>query len=209
MTYSYSAFEGENAVQMGPFNLDFKSGEIVFITGGNGSGKTTLVKLITSLYQPNSGNLTLDGIAVDSSNLEWYRTHICPIFSERFNFDPITTGLLNQSNPASIDLIEKLHLKNVLKYNVSDINSTKLSSGQKARIALLPVFLSDEPIVILDEWAANQDPVFKDIFYRELLPELRRSGRMVIAVTHDNRYFDIANSVVTLDSGNLVKLVDQ
>ena len=198
LAYTYSTAHGKESVRVGPFNLQFESNKITFLTGGNGSGKTTLVKLIAALYQPTTGQIVLNGTPVEENSTESFRTKICPVFSEFFSFDAIIDELIQKSSINTNNLIATLQLKEVFKRQPGSIDSRNLSSGQKARIALLPVFLSEKPIVIFDEWAANQDPDFKKIFYYELLPQLRKSGRMVIAVTHDSNYFDAADRVITL-----------
>jgi putative ATP-binding cassette transporter len=78
------------------------------------------------------------------------------------------------------------------------LSTTRLSAGQRRRLALLQVFLDRRPVVALDEWAAEQDPIFRRVFYTELLPELQRRGATVVAITHDDRYFHIADRCVTV-----------
>jgi len=79
--------------------------------------------------------------------------------------------------------------------------TTDLSSGQRKRLALVSTALERRPIMILDEWAADQDPVFRRKFYREILPVLREQGRTIIAVTHDSRFFDAADRQLHMEDG--------
>jgi putative ATP-binding cassette transporter len=79
-----------------------------------------------------------------------------------------------------------------------------LSQGQRKRLALLTAYLEDRPIYLFDEWAADQDPQFKEIFYHHLLPELRARNKTVLVITHDDRYYDVADRLIKLDYGKLV-----
>ena len=81
----------------------------------------------------------------------------------------------------------------------------KLSRGQRKRLALLTAYLEDRPVYVFDEWAADQDPVFRKVFYLRLLPELKRRGKTVVAITHDDRYFASADRIVKLEEGKVVE----
>ena len=75
--------------------------------------------------------------------------------------------------------------------------------GPRGGLALVCAYLDDRPIYLFDEWAADQDPNFKRVFYTELLPELKARGKTVIVITHDDAYFDVADRVVRLEDGRL------
>jgi putative ATP-binding cassette transporter len=83
------------------------------------------------------------------------------------------------------------------------LSTTALSQGQRKRLALLTAYLEDRPIYLFDEWASDQDPFFRDIFYKQLLPELKRRGKTVFVISHDDRYFDIADRAIKLDYGKV------
>ena len=71
-----------------------------------------------------------------------------------------------------------------------EFNTVDLSTGQRKRLALIVSLLEKRPILLLDEWAADQDPEFRRKFYFDLLPALHRAGVTVVVVTHDDRYLD-------------------
>lgn len=201
LRYSYSGNDGDREFIMGPIDLCIRPGECVFIVGGNGSGKTTLVKLITGLYTPHGGSIRLDGVEVTVDNREWYREHFAAVFSDFHLF-----GLPNNKGDgeeASVinRLLAKLDLSERFRSSMGVTELSKLSRGQLKRLSLVDVYMEERPICIFDEWAADQDPVFKEVFYRQLIPELQASGRTVIAVTHDDRYFECANRVMVLENG--------
>ncbi len=197
--YTYEGKEGETFT-VGPIDLTFRSGEITFITGGNGSGKSTLAKLITGLYEANRGSVLLNGSKVKAEELE---QQCSAIFSDFYLFDKLY----------GIDHKEKLeyiqyHLKNLGiedKLSIEDgmCSTIKLSTGQKKRLALMISLLEDRPIYLLDEWAADQDPEFRYYFYNVILPELREKNKCVIAITHDDRYFNLADNIVKMNMGKL------
>ena len=80
----------------------------------------------------------------------------------------------------------------------------RLSSGERKRLALVLSLLEDKPILLLDEWAAEQDPPFRRKFYHEILPWLKRQGKTVVAVTHDDDHYDVADRVLRMQFGKFV-----
>jgi putative ATP-binding cassette transporter len=70
---------------------------------------------------------------------------------------------------------------------------------------LIHVFLEDRPVVVLDEWAADQDPTFRRVFYEQLLPEMKRHGKTLIVISHDDAYFHVADRVIEMDAGRIIE----
>jgi putative ATP-binding cassette transporter len=188
---------------LGPIDLEFRPGEITFLVGGNGSGKTTLAKLLVGLYPPEEGQIIFNGSIVDNTNRDHYRQLFSTIFSDFHLFDRLL-----QTGSADLDgegnrLLAKLHLHNKVKVQDGAFDTLALSQGQRKRLALVVAYLENRPFFMFDEWAADQDPVFKEVFYRELLPELRAMGKAVLVISHDDRYFHLADHLVRLESGCL------
>jgi putative ATP-binding cassette transporter len=188
----------------GPISLTIESGELVFITGGNGSGKTTFVRLITGLHMEETGHIYLDGHRVEDQECERYRQFFSVVFADFYLFD----HLLGLTRP---DLEEEarqypaeLKLSHTVKVINNRFSTTDLSQGQRKRLALLTAYLEDRPIYIFDEWAADQDPYFKNIFYTHLLPELKAIGKTVLVISHDDRYYHVADRLIRLDEGQIV-----
>ena len=195
--YEYEK-EDEKGFKVGPISYEFRSGEITFITGGNGSGKSTLAKLLTGLYEPTKGYITLDGNKMEQKSLsENYTT----IFSDFYLFDKLY-GIEWQRKYEEIQkYLEVLQLDKKAKIENGKFSTTRLSTGQKKRLALLVSYLEDKPIYLFDEWAADQDPEFRLFFYKTLLPNLRERGKCVIAITHDDQYFGLADKFIKMDMG--------
>lgn len=194
--------EGENFV-LGPLNLSFKPGELVFIVGGNGSGKTTLVKLLTGLYVPEGGKIWLDGRPMEPADREFYRQHFSAVFSDFYLFEELL-GLLDPDlDGRAREYLEQLKLSHKVGIVDGKLSTTDLSQGQRKRLGLLTAYLEDRPIYIFDEWAADQDPQFKAVFYLQLLPELRAKGKTVFVITHDDRYYPVADRIIKLDDGQI------
>jgi putative ATP-binding cassette transporter len=189
---------------LGPLDLELQRGEIVFLVGGNGGGKTTLAKTLVGLYPPDSGELLLNGKRVEDAEREQYRQQFSAVFSDFFVFDRLLgvegTGL----DARARQLLSRLELDRRVSVNEGTFSTTKLSAGQRKRLALLVAYLEDRAVYVFDEWAADQDPRFKDTFYRELLPELKARGKAVLVITHDDRYFSLADRCIKLDSGCIV-----
>jgi putative ATP-binding cassette transporter len=196
-------FLPEKGFQLGPINLTLKPGQLVFIIGGNGSGKSTLAKVITGLYEPQSGEIYLNNKLITETNLEWYRQHFSAIFSDFYLFDSylgFNDPNLDQKILNYLHLLKLAHKVQVKNGVLSTIN---LSFGQRKRLALLNVYLENRPIYLFDEWAADQEPEFREFFYQHLLKELKEQGKIVIVITHDDRYFHLADHLIKLDYGQV------
>jgi putative pyoverdin transport system ATP-binding/permease protein len=203
VSFSYHDAKAASVFAVGPIDLSIRKGEILFITGGNGSGKSTLLKLLVGLYYPSSGMIRLDGQAITSETYDAYRNLFSVIFSDYHLFKHVY-GLHAPDTAVVDDLCQLLELAGKVHMQGTAFNTLELSSGQRKRLALLVTLLEDKPVVVLDEWAADQDPHFRRKFYQELLPRLRAAGKTVVAITHDDRYFDCADRCLAMEEGQLV-----
>ena len=199
-----AAQEGTQPFEVGPIDLRLRRGETLFIVGGNGSGKTTLIKLLLGLYQPSEGQLLLDGAPVDDRGREAYRGLFSAIFSDYHLFDELVAQDAGHTRAAK-ELMDRLGVADKVQLVDGMFSTTDVSTGQRKRLALVHAWLEDRPVVMFDEWAADQDPEFRSVFYRELLPELKREGKTLIVVSHDDRYFDVADRVIRMSAGRIVE----
>ncbi len=202
-THRYPGEKEDSNFILGELSLKFHAGELVFIIGGNGSGKSTLAKLITGLYIPESGEILLDGQPITDENREWYRQHFSVIFSDFYLFERLLGMTNHDLDQQAAEYLREFHLDNKVEVKDGILSTTALSQGQRKRLALLTAYLEDRPIYLFDEWASDQDPFFRDIFYKQLLPELKRRGKTVFVISHDDRYFDIADRAIKLDYGKI------
>ncbi len=187
--FSYVDKSSEAVFRVGPVDFTLRSGELVFITGGNGSGKSTLLKLLAGLYEPDSGEITLDGVHVGDRNRDAYRALIAAIFVDYHLFQRLY-GIADP-DPAEVDrLLAQFRLLDKTGLTGGEFRTLDLSGGQRKRIALIVSLLEKRPILLLDEWTADQDPDFRRKFYDELLPALQQAGTTVVVITHDDRYLD-------------------
>ncbi|HEX5084304.1 MAG TPA: cyclic peptide export ABC transporter, partial [Blastocatellia bacterium] len=204
VTHTYRQESEDESFVLGPIDLRIEAGETVFLIGGNGSGKTTLVKLITGLYAPEAGEIRLGGQLIDAANREWYRNHFSVVFSDFYLFENLF-GLTGEGvDEMAAAHLTRLHLDHKVKVKEGVFSTLDLSQGQRKRLALLTALLEDRSLYVFDEWAADQDPVFKEIFYKEFLPALKARGRTALIITHDDRYYHLADRLIKLDSGKLV-----
>ncbi|MCL1472267.1 cyclic peptide export ABC transporter [Argonema antarcticum] len=203
VTHAYSGQNEKHNFILGPIDLVFRPGELVFLVGGNGSGKSTLAKLITGLYIPESGEIMVDGKPIDKETREWYRQQFAVVFSDFYLFESLL-GLGNSNlETQTQDYLIKLELDHKVQVKDGVLSTTALSQGQRKRLGLLTAYLEDRPIYLFDEWASDQDPVFKEIFYTQLLPELKNRGKTVLVISHDDRYFHSCDRIVKLDYGKV------
>ncbi len=201
-TFQY-ADRGQGAFRLGPVDLRVTSGETLFIVGGNGSGKSTLLKTLTGLYHPQSGAITMDDTLLTPESATWYRSHFTPIFGDYHLFDRLY-GLGDVPPERVNELLVLMQIQDKTAFEHGRFTNLDLSTGQRKRLALIVALLEDRPILVLDEWAADQDQVFRQFFYETILPDLKRQGKTIIAATHDDRYFGVADRVVKMEYGELV-----
>ena len=203
VTHTYRGEKEDSNFGLGELNLTFYPGQLVFIVGGNGSGKSTLAKIITGLYIPETGEIRLNGKPITNQNREWYRQHFSVVFSDFYLFERLLGINHPELDMQAQDYLRQFHLEHKVQVKDGILSSTALSQGQRKRLALLTAYLEDRPIYLFDEWASDQDPFFRDIFYKQLLPELKQRGKTVFVISHDDRYFHIADRVIKLDYGKV------
>lgn len=203
VTHEYRREGESSSFVLGPIDLTLHCGELLFLTGGNGSGKTTLAKILTGLYVPEAGAIRLNGELITDENREYYREHFSVVFSDFWLFESLL-GLENSMlDERAREYLVQLQLNHKVEIKDGILSTTRLSQGQRKRLALLTAYLEGRPIYVFDEWAADQDPLFKEIFYYHLLPELRFHGKTVVVISHDDRYYPMADRIVRLNEGQI------
>lgn len=207
VTHSYYHEQDDAQFVLGPIDLALRPGELVFLVGGNGSGKTTLAKVLIGLYPPESGTITLDGRPVSDADRDEYRQLFSVVFSDFYLFEQLLGLVSPELDAQARDYLSQLHLDRKVQVEQGVLSTTALSQGQRKRLALLTAYLEDRPFYVFDEWAADQDPLFKELFYTQILPDLKARGKTVLVITHDDKYFDLPDRLLKLDSGRLTELV--
>jgi putative pyoverdin transport system ATP-binding/permease protein len=203
VTHTYRREADDGVFAVGPLDLELSPGEVVFVIGGNGSGKTTLAKLLVGLYAPETGCIELNDALVGAETREGYRQSFSAVFSDFHLFDKLLGIASGGLDERALQLLRSLELERHVVVKDGAFSTTQLSLGQRKRLALLVARLEDRSVYVFDEWAADQDPAYKDVFYRELLPELRASGKAVLVITHDDHYFGLADRCLRLENGRL------
>jgi cyclic peptide transporter len=203
VAYAYTDESSQRTFKVGPLNLSVRQGEITFVTGGNGSGKSTFVNLLIGLVKPDQGAILLDGHPLheaEAANL------VSVVFTNPYLFSENYDGFsLSPDNERLQTYIRWLHMEDVVSMlKDKALLSHKLSKGQQKRLALIYALMEERPILVLDEWAAEQDPEFRAYFYEELLPILKQAGKTIIAVSHDDAYFDCADRLLKFDFGRVI-----
>ena len=205
LEFAYRDHSGNRLFSIGPIDFDLHRGEIVFIIGGNGSGKSTFVKALLGLYVPDGGEIEVNGIPVDQENMQRYREMFSTILSDFHLFDRLY-GIARPDEAAMSGFLQKMGLNRKTGYESGAFTNLELSTGQRKRLAMIVALLEDRPIYVFDEWAAEQDPEFRRYFYEELLPELKEQGKGIIVISHDDRYFEVADRIIKLDYGHEISV---
>ena len=198
--FSYRDKSGKDQFSIGPINFEVKRGEIIFIIGGNGSGKSTLVKLLTGLYRSDAGEILVDDVDVIPENIQEYRELFGVIFSDFFLFSEMY-GIKNLESSKVLKLLKQMQLFEKTGFKDGAFTNTNLSTGQRKRLAMISVILENKSVLVFDEWAADQDPEFRKYFYNELIYDFKKLGKTIIAITHDDHYFNKADRIYKMDYG--------
>lgn len=198
--YPGTAGEGH---QVGPLNLKLQPGELVFLTGGNGSGKTTMALIMLGLLTPDAGEIKLAGRPVARDDIDSYRQNFASVFADAHVFDRLLGYSSEEALTKAEELLFTLRLDRQVKIEGGRFSTVDLSRGQRKRLALLSAYLTDRPFFLFDEWAAEQDPDFRDYFYETMLPELKARGKTIIVITHDDRYFHLSDRLLRMRNGQL------
>ena len=204
LAFHYQDEHGQPSFSLEPLDFELSKGELVFISGGNGSGKSTFLKVLAGLYPPASGSIALNAMPIGRDNRQSYRNLFSAIFSDFHLFDRIY-GIKEVDYDrlrSLLDLTDLSHKTSIVDHQITTVD---LSSGQRKRLALVLSILEDKPILLLDEWAAEQDPQFRRKFYREILPWLKQQEKTVVAVTHDDDHYDVADRVLKMQFGKFVR----
>lgn len=200
----------DNDFTVGPLNMTLTRGELVFLIGGNGSGKSTMAMLLTGLYQPVSGEILIDGKSLAANKPEDYRKLFSAVFTDVWLFDQLLGPEGQAADPALVDKwLNQLKMAHKLELKDGKILDLKLSKGQKKRVALLLALAEDRDIILLDEWAADQDPHFRREFYQVLLPLMQEMGKTIFAISHDDHYFIHADRLLEMRNGQLSELTGE
>lgn len=207
ISFQYSDEGGEKLFYTGPVDLSIRQGDVLFIVGGNGSGKSTLLKLLTGLYYPLAGGrIALDGQTISSETYQAYRELFSIIFTDFHLFKKLY-GLPSVDETQVKQLLKEMDIHTKTAYMDGKFTRLDLSTGQRKRIAYIAALLEDKPVYVFDEWAADQDPAFRRHFYERFLNDLRAMNKTVIAVSHDDRYFDRADRVIKMEEGKVVEIM--
>ncbi|MGB7255349.1 MAG: cyclic peptide export ABC transporter [Xanthobacteraceae bacterium] len=207
ITFRYVDKFSDTVFKIGPIDFSMRAGELIFITGGNGSGKSTFLRVLSGLYPPDSGEVLLDGRPVTNATRDEYRGLMSAIFFDYHLFQRLYG--LPDATPGDIErLLAQFRLTDKTSLTNGEFRTLDLSGGQRRRLALIVSMLEKRPIMILDEWTAEQDPEFRRKFYDELLPDMMRAGATIVVITHDDRYLDelhLPARRIRMDEGRIVE----
>lgn len=200
ITYVHSNDGAKRPFMLGPISYEFETGKVYFIRGNNGSGKTTLMRVMLGLYQAQSGRLLVNGEPIAEPTNAAYRDLFAVVFSDFFLFKKLY-GISSIDETELDDLLKLFQMQNKVSISDGVFSDLNFSTGQRKRLALLVALLEKKKIIVLDEWAADQDPEFRQEFYEQIIPKLRELGKTVIAITHDDQYYELADHVIYMENG--------
>lgn len=202
--FAYGTDALEKSFSLGPLNISVEKGETIFIIGGNGSGKSTFINILTGLYEPTDGSILLNGQTIDKQTVK-IQDLIAAVFTDNHIFSQNYDNYSLQKNSQYQELLKIMELDKIIIDDRDESARRQFSKGQSKRMSMIFALLENKPILVLDEWAADQDPYFRNFFYEKLLPKLKKEGKTIIAVTHDDAYFKHADRIVKFDYGQIAE----
>lgn len=193
-------------------SFDVQPGMFIGIVGRSGSGKSTLSKLIQRLYRPESGQILLDGSDIKGVKLPWLREQISVVLQNDFLFNGTVADNITFSNSdiplkkvmeaAELAAADEFIMELPQGYETYiGERGTGLSGGQQQRLALARLFLSDAPILILDEATGALDSETEKTVMKNL--QEIRGGRTVLMISHRFSPLKPADLILVLDKGEL------
>lgn len=202
--YRHRSDRRNDGFPVGPLDFSLRKGQITFIVGGNGSGKSTLCKMLSLHYLPQHGRITFGDHVVNAESVDDLRQGIATVFSDFYLFDRLLSPMDETKLAVATRYLREFGLDHKVQIQNGKFSTTDLSDGQRKRLALVVSFVENKELYLLDEWAADQDPAFKEIFYTEILRDLKAQGKVVVVVSHDDRYFHVADQLVIMEDGKIV-----
>jgi len=201
ITFAYPNADSDSLFKLGPLNLNINKGETIFVVGGNGSGKSTFINVLTGLYPPTDGKIIIN----DEKDSLSFQDLVAAVFTDNHLFSKNYDNYALESNHSYSGLLKTMEMDKIITDDKDETIRRKFSKGQSKRMSLIFALLEKRPILVLDEWAADQDPHFRKYFYEELVPRFKKEGKTIIAVTHDDAYFHLADRIIKFDYGTIVK----
>ena len=207
--------EGDTAVEaLKGVDLDVARGELTAVMGPSGSGKSTLMHLLAGLDKPTAGSIEIDGVDItqldDTELTKLRRSHVGFVF-QFFNLLPMLSAEENITLPLAIagekpdkawlvELLGRVGLADRRKHRPSE-----LSGGQQQRVAVARALVTRPAVVFADEPTGNLDSKTGTEILELLKEAVEDYGQTLVMVTHDVRAATIADRILFLADGNIVK----
>ena len=212
VTFSYSEEDARPALNN--VSLTIQQGEWIAIIGPNGSGKSTLAKTINGLIEANSGEVIIEGVALNAETVWDVRKKIGMVFQNPDNQfvgstvqDDVAFGLENVGIPRE-EMVKRVAdaVAAVNMANFMDKEPARLSGGQKQRVAIAGIVALSPDIIILDEATTLLDPEGRHEVIETIQEIKEKENLTVISITHDIDEAAKANRIFVMEAGQLTRI---
>lgn len=204
------SFKYDEASILNNVNLEVKRGQIVALVGPSGCGKSTLLKLLLRFYETNSGDILYNNISINDINTSSLLDNVTLVSQQTYLFDDtikenIKIAKYDATDEEIIEAAKKASIHEFIE-SLPDKYDTKvgqlgdnLSAGEKQRIGLARAFLSNAPLILLDEPTSNVDSINEGIILKSLKDQ--KENKSIILVSHRESTTAIADRIYRIKGG--------
>lgn len=210
LRHVFFTYPGNESPTLRDIAMDVPPGKITALVGLSGAGKSTLINLLDKFYQPDSGDLLLDGVPLEEYDTEFVRGNIGLVLQKNHIFNGTVEENIRYGKPdASRGEVEEAARQSYIHDQIMalprgyDTSALELSGGQQQKIAIARMFLKNPPIIFLDEPTASLDAIATEQIKNSM--DAIKKDRTVIIISHSISQIIDADCIYVMQSGRIAE----